>query len=134
MKVFIRFLGLSLMGLCTIFLVISLVAANIAQDELEVISGLAMSNAQLLMSEIIEDRMSGLNTARYLFNDDISYFENYRESFDLLTGGSDKYRVELVSADYSKGLLAVRVSRRIIRKEISKELLNIVEVSENEIG
>lgn len=134
MKIFVRLFGLSVLSYLSLLLMINLVAANIANKELAVVANAAMNETQLLMSEIMEDRLLGRHTARYLFTDDASYFAFYCQSLALLTAESQRYQVELISCDYEKGLLSVRVKRRVFKKTLTKTLLNIVEVCTDEIS
>lgn len=134
MKIFVRLFGLTVMSYLALLLLINLVAVNIASKELEIVANAAMNETQLLMSEIMEDRLLGRHTARYLFIDDATYFGFYCQSVALLTSGSDRYQVELISCDYDKGLMSVKVKRRVLQKTLTKTLLNIVEVCNDEIS
>lgn len=137
MKIIVRVMGLTIIGLCVSLMLMHSFDINIRYDELDKATSIAMSNTQLVMMENIEDIYYGTNNARKI-NNDVDYINVYKENLEKLITTNSSYEIKDYLADSRKGLLYVDVICNFItlkgeEKTIEKKLLNIVDVNmENE--
>ena len=137
MKIMVRVMGLTVIGLCISICLMHSFDIMVRYDELDKASSIAMSNTQIVMMENIEDAYYGTSNARRVISDDLDYISLYKENFDILTNTNSVYTIKDYRADCLKGLLYVDIECRFktIRgncKVLNKKLLNIVDVIEDE--
>ena len=137
MKIIVRIMGLTVIGLCISICLMHSFDIMIRYDELIKASSLAMSNTQLVMMENIEDAYYGTSNARRVINDDLDYISLFKENFNILTSTNSKYTIKEYVADARKGLLYVDIDCcfKTIKgdyKTLNKKLINIVDVVQNE--
>ncbi len=133
MRILVRIMGLSLIGLGVLLMLLHLSDLNVYHDELHDIAALAMKQTQLLMMENIEDRYYGTSNARLKINDNESYLQLYKDSLYRLKKSDAEYEVEVLAIDYEKGLLCLKIDCNFIllngtNKNLSYKLLNIIDV------
>lgn len=131
MKILVRIMGLTIIGLCISFMLMHSFELIIRLDELNKITSLAMSNTQLVMMENIEDIYYRTDNARKISND-MEYIDLYKENLNKLISTNSVYTIKDYEADSRKGLLYVDVecSFKTIKGDIktfNKKLLNIVD-------
>lgn len=133
MRIMVRIMGLTIIGLCVSMMLMHSLELNIRYDELDKITSLAMSNTQLVMMENIEDIYYGTDNSRRHINDDFEYINLYKENMNLLISTNSDYVINDYIADARKGLLYVDVSCsfKTVKGDIktfNKKLLNVVDV------
>ena len=133
MRIMVRIMGLTIIGLCVSMMLMHSLELNIRYDELDKITSLAMSNTQLVMMENIEDIYYGTDNSRRHINDDLEYINLYKENMNLLISTNSDYVINDYIADARKGLLYVDVSCsfKTVKGDIktfNKKLLNVVDV------
>lgn len=133
MRVIIRIFSLTIIGLLVSVMLIHSLDLNIRLDELNKTSSLAMSNTQILIQEIIEDRLYGTNNARRNITSNEEYLNLYEENFYRLINTNSEYEIVDYYADYLRGLLYVSINCKyhtVMGKEkiLNKRLLNIIDV------
>ena len=133
MKIVVRIMGLTIIGLCVCSMLMHSFDLNIRYDELDKAASLAMANTQLVMMENIEDIYYGTNNARKRINDDREYIEMYKTNLNKLISTNSQYTINDYVADARKGLLYVDVtcSFKTVRgetKTLNRKLLNVVDV------
>ena len=136
MKIMIRVMGLTVIGLCICFILMHILDLNIRLDELNKISSLAMSNTQIVMQENIEDRLYGTANARMNIASNSQYLDLYKENLDKLVSSDSVYEISDHQADCLRGLLYVKVdcTYRTLTgasRTLSRKLLNIIDINEN---
>lgn len=136
MRIFVRISGLTVIGLCIIMILMSLLDLNIRKDEVDKISAIAMSNTQIVMQENIEDRYFGTSNARTLIASKYTYDKLYRTNLAKLQTTDGVYKLSITS-DYLKGLMSVTINYEYKNflgqtKTIHKKLTNIIEVEIDE--
>lgn len=132
MKLIIRVIGFTTIGMCICLILINLIDINIRKYEVDEISRLAMNSTQIIMQENIEDEYYGTSNAREIIDSNLKYQELYLENLLILQTSSGKYNVGFIS-DYTKGLLSVNIDYEYINflgetKIINKKLTNIIDV------
>lgn len=133
MKIIIRVLSLVIIGFLISISLMNSINDYVIGDELEKTSSLAMSNTQIIMSEIIEDHFYKTNNARISINSNEEYLELYKDNLMVLINSDSEYEIKDYYADYNKGLLYVDIICRYKNlsgkeKNIEKKLLNIIDV------
>lgn len=133
MRVIIRIFSLTIIGLLISIVLIHCLDLNIRIDELNKTSSLAMSNTQILIQEIIEDRLYGTSNARRNISSNEEYLDLYKDNFYKLINTNSEYEIIDYYADYLRGLLYVNINCKyhtVMGKEktLNKRLLNIIDV------
>lgn len=133
MRIIIRIFSLTIIGLLISIMLIHCLDLNIRIDELNKTSSLAMSNTQILIQEIIEDRLYGTNNARRNINSNEEYLNIYKDNLFKLINTNSDYEIVDYYADYLRGLLYVNINCKyhtVTGKEkiLNKRLLNIIDV------
>lgn len=136
MKAMMRVMGMTIIGMLLMIIMIQTVNVDIRKDELESASSLAMNQTQQIMEEIIEDEYYGTNNARSSIDSNDEYFDLYVDNFQKLITTNCAYNIDLLHADYTKGLLDVNVTCRyknFIGEEssITERKTNIIEQIDN---
>lgn len=132
MKLFIRTIAITTIGMCVCFILMHLLDLTIRKDEIDKISRIAMNNTQIIMQENIEDKYYGTSNARKVISSNKEYENLYMENLKILQTTNGKYDVKFVS-DYSKGMLSVDINyiyTNFLKEEkiINKKLTNIIDV------
>lgn len=135
MRIFIRVMGITTIGMCVCMMLMHLIDLNIRKDEIDKISYLAMSNTQIIMQENIEDFYYKTDNARIKINSSEEYEALYRDSLAKLQTTDGTYNLSFIS-DPLKGLLCVNINYEYINflgelKTINKKLINIINVELN---
>lgn len=112
MKVLNRILGLTAVGIFCILISLQLINVDVRRDEMNTISSLAMNQTQTIMEEQITDEIYGTDNARKTISSNEEYFQEYLNNFQKLITTNCYYQVDLLDADYEKGLLDVNVTCR----------------------
>jgi len=133
MKIMVRIMGLTVVGLCISLMLMHSFDLMIRIDELEKASQIAMSNTQLVVMENIEDSYYKTNNVRQVINSDEAYIQMYKENLNKLKTSNGEFDVVDYKADIRKGLLYVDIDYTFNtingnKKTINKKLLNIVDV------
>lgn len=132
MRILIRSVGLTVIGLCVCVMLMHLLDLNIRFDELDKASHLAMTNTQIVMQENIEDIYYKTNNARLKIDTNEDYLNLYKENFNILVNSDGTYSVDGY-CDVYKGLMCVNVSHEYKNflgqnKTINKSLINLIDV------
>lgn len=132
MKIFIRAMGLSVMGICVCLILMHLYDLNIRYDELNKASHLAMTNTQIIMQEKIEDIYFNTHNARVYVDSNEEYLKLFRDNFMILVKSDGEYLIDGY-CDANKGLLYVNIDhhyKNLLGKDkiISKKLISIIDV------
>ncbi len=132
MKIMIRAIGLSFMGMCVALILMHLLDLNNRIDEIDKASHIAMANTQTLMLENIEDIYYGTDNARVDIKDSDTYLKIYKENFDPLIVSDGKVNISGLANPF-KGLIYVNISytyNNFLGKEktIKKKLINVIDV------
>ena len=133
MRIIIRIFSLTIIGLLISIMLIHCLDLNIRIDELNKTSSLAMSNTQILVQEILEDRLYGTNNVRRNINSNEEYLNIYKDNLFKLINTNSDYEIIDYYADYLRGLLYVNINCKyhtVMGKEkiLNKRLLNIIDV------
>lgn len=136
MRILSRILGLTAVGLFAVLICLQLINVDVRRDEMETISTLAMTQTQTIMEEQIADEIYGFNNNRKTIASNDEYFQEYVKNFQKLITSDCQYQLELMDADYEKGLLDVNVVCRYRNlagqeKTMSLRKTNIVEAVDN---
>lgn len=132
MRIFIRVMGITTIGMCVCLMLMHLLDLNIRKDEIDRISYLAMSNTQIVMQENIEDFYYQTNNARQKINSSAEYEQLYIDNIRMLQTTDGVYNLSFIS-DPLKGLLCVDIDYEYKNflgqtKVINKKLINIINV------
>lgn len=132
MKLIIRVIGFTTIGMCISLILINLFDINIRKYEVDEISRSAMNSTQIIMLENIENEYYGTSNAREIIDSNKKYEDLYLENLSILQTSNGKYNVSFIS-DYTKGLLSVNIDYEYINflgetKVINKKLTNIIDV------
>ena len=122
MKVMTRIMGLAVAGFIAMIAMLQLINVDIRRDEMETITTLAMNQTQTIAEEYIADELYGTNNARKKFTSNDEYFQDYVNNFQKLVTSDCVYQIDLMYADYEKGLLDVNVTceyKNILGQEAS---------------
>lgn len=132
MKIFIRVMGFTVIGMCVCLILMNLFDLNIRKNEVDEISRSAMNSTQIIMQENIEDEYYGTNNARRKIDSNALYEQLYLENLLILQTSNGKYNIDFKS-DYQKGLLSVNINYEYQnflgqKQVINKKLTNIIDV------
>lgn len=135
MRIFIRIMGLTTIGMCICLMLMHLLDLNVRKDEIEKISNIAMSNTQIIMQENIEDLYYGTSNARMVVDNNDKYEKLYKDSLLKLQTTNGNYSLNLKS-DYTKGLMHVDIEysyKNLLGQtnKMYKSLTNIIDVRIN---
>ena len=124
MKILVRIMGITIIGLLTIICIIYLINTNVIINELNNCSALAMKQTQELMKKKIVDQLDKKQS--YIFSD-ISYEDYYKKCFNEAVVDSNVYNL-YVEGDADKGIIYVKI--RVPRYKFipEKRLLHIIDV------
>ena len=81
MKVLVRAISLTVIGLCVCLILMHLLDYNVRLDELNKASHLAMANTQIVMQENIEDIYYNTNNSRMKIGSNEEYLKLFKENF-----------------------------------------------------
>lgn len=132
MKIFVRTIGISVIGFCIILILMHLLDLNIRYDELNKASHIAMTNTQIIMQENIEDIYYNTNNRRLDINTNDEYLNLFKENFDILIDSDGTYSIDGYS-DVLKGLLYININYKYKNflgreKSLNKKLINVIDV------
>ncbi|MBP3398934.1 MAG: InlB B-repeat-containing protein [Erysipelotrichaceae bacterium] len=122
MKIMTRIMGLAVAGFIAMMAMLQLINVDIRRDEMETITTLAMNQTQTIAEEYIADDLYETNNARKRFTSNEEYFQDYVNNFQKLVTSDCVYQIDLMYADYEKGILDVNVTceyKNIIGQEAS---------------
>ena len=136
MKITIRAIGFSFIGVCICLMLMHIFDLNVRLDELNKISELATANTQIVMAENIEDYYYGTDNKRLKIESSEQYLDLYRQNLEILKTSDGEYEIDGYF-DPLKGLLCVDITYRysnFLGKEkcLNKRLINIVDVVIND--
>ena len=136
MKITIRAIGFSFIGVCICLMLMHIFDLNVRLDELNKISELATANTQIVMAENIEDYYYGTDNKRLKIESSEQYLDLYRQNLEILKTSDGEYEIDGYF-DPLKGLLCVDITYRynnFLGKEkcLNKRLINIIDVVIND--
>ena len=132
MKVLVRAMSLTVIGLCVCLILMHLLDYNVRLDELNKASHLAMANTQIVMQENIEDIYYNTNNSRMKIGSNEEYLKLFKDNFMILVNSDGTYSISGYS-DVYKGLLCVNISHEYKNflgqdKTITKKMINVIYV------
>lgn len=132
MKIFIRVIGFTVIGMCVCLILMNLIDLNVRKNEVDEISRSAMNSTQIIMQENIEDEYYGTSNARKKIESSKDYESLYLENLLIQQTTNGKYNISFKS-DYQKGMLSVNINYTYKNflgqtQEINKKLTNIIDV------
>lgn len=132
MRIIVRSMGLTVIGLCVCLMLMHLLDLNIRYDELDKASHMAMTNTQIVMQENIEDIYYKTNNARLKIDTNEDYLNLYKENFNILVNSDGEFNIDGY-CDVYKGLMCVSVSHKYKNflgqdKILNKKLINVIDV------
>ena len=132
MKVLVRAMSLTVIGLCVCLILMHLLDYNVRLDELNKASHLAMANTQIVMQENIEDIYYNTNNSRMKIGSNEEYLKLFKDNFMILVNSDGTYSISGYS-DVYKGLLCVIISHEYKNflgqvKTITKKMINVIDV------
>ena len=132
MKVLVRAMSLTVIGLCVCLILMHLLDYNVRLDELNKASHLAMANTQIVMQENIEDIYYNTNNSRVKIGSNEEYLKLFKDNFMILVNSDGTYSISGYS-DVYKGLLCVNISHEYKNflgqdKTITKKMINVIDV------
>ena len=132
MKVLVRAMSLTVIGLCVCLILMHLLDYNVRLDELNKASHLAMANTQIVMQENIEDIYYNTNNSRMKIGSNEEYLKLFKDNFMILVNSDGTYSISGYS-DVYKGLLWVNISHKYKNflgqdKTITKKMINVIDV------
>lgn len=132
MKIMVRAMGLTVIGVCISSILMHVYDLTIRYDELDRISLLAMSNTQIVMQENIEDIYYNTNNKRKEISDSNTYLNLYKDNLNTLKSTNGTYEVDGYFDPY-KGLAYADITYRYNNflgeeKTLNKKLVNIIDV------
>lgn len=136
MKMLNRILGLTIAGLFCMLIVLQLINVDVRRDEMNTILTLAMTQTQTILEEQVQDDIYGTSTSRKRISSNEEYFQEFVTNFQKLITTNSNYQLELLDADYEKGLLDVNVIcryRNIMGQDKTMEVrkTSIIEAIDN---
>lgn len=109
MRLLIRFMGLSMIGMIYLVMFMEMMYKDVLSNELNVITSLAMNQTQIVMTEQIEDLYYHTNNARNKFYSNYEYASDFVDNLEKLKSSDARYEIEIYEADIEEGILDVNV-------------------------
>ena len=109
MRLLIRFMGLSMIGMIYLGMFMEMMYKDVLSNELNVITSLAMNQTQIVMTEQIEDLYYHTNNARKKFYSNYEYASDFIDNLEKLKSSDARYEIEIYEADIEEGILDVNV-------------------------
>lgn len=122
MRLLIRFMGLSMIGMIYLVMFMEMMYRDVLSNELNQITSLAMHQTQIVMTEQIEDLYYRTDNARKKFFSDYEYASDFVENLKKLKSSDARYEIEIYEADIEEGILDVNVTlhyKRINGEDVS---------------
>lgn len=133
MKILIRTLGLTIIGIFISITLMHLIDKTIRVDELNKLAYIATTNTQIVMMENIEDIVYGTDNKRLTITSNEEYLDIFKDNFEIGVTSDTTYEINDLACDYATGLLNVEIIGKYKNifnedKTITKKVLNIVDV------
>ena len=133
MKILIRTLGLTIIGIFISITLMHLIDKTIRVDELNKLAYIATTNTQIVMMENIEDIVYGTDNKRLTITSNEEYLDIFKDNFEIGITSDTTYEINDLACDYATGLLNVEIIGKYKNifnedKTITKKVLNIVDV------
>ena len=135
MKIVTRIFGLSIVLILSYMIAMEFTGYYVRRNELNTCITQAMTSTQIVMQENIEDDYFGTDNARKIIDSNEAYVEEFGNNFHVLPTTDTDYHIDILAADYTKGLLHVRITGTFTmlngqQKTFSAEKTGIVDVLE----
>lgn len=124
MKLLVRIVGITVMGIIVSVGVIYLVNTNIIINELNECSSLAMKQTQIAIENSIKDKLDLIDNNDF---DDDKYEEYYKHCFLSAVNDDSLYLLD-IDCDADKGIMYVKIDVPSYKYVPTKELLSFIDI------
>lgn len=124
MKLLVRILGITVMGIVVSIGIIYLVNTNIVINELNECSSFAMKQTQLAIEDSIKDKLDLIENNEF---DDDKYENYYRECFNSTVEDSSIYEMD-IDCNADKGIMYVQIDVPDYKYIPTKKLLSFIDI------